>query len=415
MLGEGKRTSPEVYELYLQAKQRMYTRKPAEIELAVDELDKAIQLDANYAPVFAQRGIAMMLLSDEQYGNIPYDEAHRRGKRYIDEALRLDPNLAEAWAGLGLWDGGDVEASIDALVKALEINPNLIDASNWLQIALRAQGQMRSALEILTEIAERDPLYRPAFSNAMQLFNAFGRSDEAQQLIDRIEAFNPDNPDLLLARATNYMYSGRVGEGLREMEERAKLGELSGVAKMFISIGLLQTGQSERALNEGSAFFRPGALYNIGRLDEAIELAYEHARAGNPYSLFYMLVREGRAKEMVDYLEERWPSLAAFAAENPGGDGGYGIMHEIAMAYRATYRTGHRLCRSLVKLRCSACVTRKCRCSVRVPGCGRGRGLFLFTRSLRAIARIRSIIRRPALPGRSRKNTCQLQRQSRSS
>jgi TolB-like protein len=340
MLGEAKRTSPEVYELYLQAKQRMYTRKRGEIELAVDELDKAIQLDANYAPVFAQRGIAMMLLSDEQYGEISHDEAHRRGKRYIDEALRLDPNLAEAWAGLGLWDGGDAEASIDALVKALEINPNLIDASNWLQIALRNQGQMRSALEILMEIAERDPLYRPAFANAMMLFNAFGRSDEAQQLIDRIEAFDPDNPDLLMARATNYMYSGRMGEGLKEMEERAKLGEMSGVANMFISIGLMQTGQAERALEEGSAFFRPGALYNVGRVDEAIELAYEHARAGNPYILFFMLVRESRAKEVVDYLEERWPSLAAFAAENPGGDGGYSIMQDIAMSYRAVGNDG---------------------------------------------------------------------------
>jgi tetratricopeptide (TPR) repeat protein len=126
-----------------------------------------------------------------------------------------------------------------------------------------------------------------------------------------------------------------MGEGLKEMEERAKLGEMSGVANMFISAGLMQTGQSERALDEGSAFFRPGALYNVGRVDEAIELAYEHARAGSPYSLFSMLVRESRAKEMVDYLEERWPSLAAFAAENPGGDDGYGIMLDIAIAYRA--------------------------------------------------------------------------------
>jgi len=335
LVAESKRTSPEVYELYLQAKQRIYTRRRSEIELAVDELDKAIQLDDSYAPAFAQRGIATLLLTDQQYGDIPHDEAQRRGKRYIDEALRLDPNSAEAWAGTGLYLDEDSEAAIEALVKALEINPNLIDASNWLQIVLRESGQMKSALEIVTDIAERDPLYRPAFSNSIVLFNAFGQPDKAQALIDRIEAFDPDNPDLFLARATNYLYSGRAGESLLEMEERAKLGQMSGVANAFISIGLLQTGQAERAIDEGSVYLRPGALYAVGRVDEALQLAYEHARSGSPESLFYMLVLEGRAKELVDYLEERWPSLAAFAAETPGQDGGYSVMHDIALAYRA--------------------------------------------------------------------------------
>ena len=335
LVAESKRTSPEVYELYLQAKQRIYIRERVEIELAVDELDKAIQLDANYAPAFAQRGIANLLLTDEQYGDIPHDEARRRGKRYLDEALRLDPNLAEAWAGMGLYHDDDHDAAVEALVKALEINPNLIDASNWLQIALRESGQMKSALDIVTQIAERDPLYRPAFSNSIMLFNAFGQPDKAQALIDRIEGFNPDNPDLYMARAIHYMYSGRVGEGLRELEEQAKILETNGVARMFVSGGLLQTGQAERALDEGSVYLRPDALYTLGRVDEAVELAYEHARAGSPEALFSMLVREEREKELVDYLEERWPSLSAFAAENPGGDGGYSVMHDIALAYRA--------------------------------------------------------------------------------
>jgi tetratricopeptide (TPR) repeat protein len=194
---------------------------------------------------------------------------------------------------------------------------------------------MKSALDIVTEIAERDPLYRPAFSNSIMLFNAFGQSDKAQQLIDRMEAFDPDNPDLYLARATNYLYSGRAGESLLEMEELAKLGPVDGVANMFMSVGLMLTGQAERAIDEGSVYWRPSALYEVGRVDEAMELAYEHARSGSPQSLFTMLVLEGRAKELVDYLEERWPSLDAFAAETPGEDGGYSVMHDIALAYRA--------------------------------------------------------------------------------
>lgn len=333
-VAEAMRTSPEVYELYLRAKQRIYTRDRAEIAQAIVELDDAIRLDDQYAPAFAQRGIATMLSSNQQYGTIPHQEARRRGKRYVDEALRLGPNSAEAWAALGLYYDQDSEAAADALVKALTINPNLIDASNWLQIALRTSGQMRSSLNILKDIAERDPLYRPAFSNAMILFHAFGLKDEAEKLIKRIEAFNPDNPDLYLARATSYMYSGEMGKGLQQIEEVAKKGPMSGVEQIVLSLGLMATGQAERAITEGSIYWRPDALYAVGRKDEAITLAYEQALGGDPESLFHMLVVEHRDQEIVDYLEERWPSLAAFASENPGGDNEYALMIDVALAYR---------------------------------------------------------------------------------
>jgi TolB-like protein/lipoprotein NlpI len=337
---EARRTTPEVYELYLQAKQRIYTRIRQEIETAVDELDEAIQLDQEYAPAFAQRGIAMLLLSDQQYGSIPNDESARRAKRYFDQALRLDPNNAEGLAGLGLYyinnGSNDTEAAIGALAKSLSINPNLIDASNWLQIALRNEGDLLGSMQIIEELVERDPLYRPAFSNAMQMFNNFGRQDKAEILLKRIEAFDPENPDLLLARATNLMYSGRYGEGLQIMEERRKLGNMSGVGKVFLSIGLMGTGQFERAATEGSPFWQPAALYVTGRTEEAFELAHDQARGGYPGNLFYLLVRANRDQELVDYLEERWPSLSTFASENPGGDNGWGIMADVAFAYSHT-------------------------------------------------------------------------------
>jgi TolB-like protein/lipoprotein NlpI len=340
VVAEARRTNPEVYELYLQAKQRIYTRIRQEIETAVDELDEAIQLDGEYAPAFAQRGIAMLLLSDQQYGSIPNDESARRAKRYFDQAVQLDPNIAEGWAGLGLYyinnGSNDTEAAIDALVKALAVNPNLIDASNWLQIALRNDGNLLGSMEIIEEMVERDPLYRPAFSNAMQLFNNFGQQDKAEALLKRIEAFDPDNPDLLLARATNLLYAGDYGEGLKIMEERRELGNMSGVAKIFLSIGLVGTGQFERATTEGSPYWQPDALYETGKIEEAFELAHDQARGGDPDNLFYLLLRANRDQELVDYLEERWPSLTTFASENPGGDNGWGIMELVALAYSRT-------------------------------------------------------------------------------
>jgi TolB-like protein len=336
---EAQRTNPVVYDLYLRAKQRIYTRKGSEINIAIGELDKAIQLDPEYAPAFAQRGVAAMLMSEQQYGDIPDDEANRRGKRFVDQALRLDENLAEGWAALGLYytniPAGS-EHAIDHLTKALSINPNLIDAGNWLHIALKSVGDFKGSLEVLVDIAERDPLYRPAFTNAIMTFNAFGRLDAAEALLQRIEAFDSSNPDLYTARATNFLFSGHNGEGLQQMEISRELDAMSGVEKLILSIGLNNTMQFERTVEEGSLYWRPYALYEVGREDEAFELAYALASSGLPDSLFYLLNRAGRSKEVTDYFEERWPTLATFAEENVGDEYGYAIMSDVALAYSRT-------------------------------------------------------------------------------
>ena len=333
---EARRTDPVVYALYLKAKQRIYTRIGSEIETAVEELDQAIQLDTQYAPAFAQRGIATLLLSEEQYGDIPNLEANRRGKRFIDNALKLDPNHADAWAALGLYYGKDaatLEDSIDALAKALELNPNSIDASNWLQISLSDIGDLTGALEILEEMTNRDPLYRPAFSNAMQMFNSAGQPEKAEALLERMTAIDPDSPDIILARATHYLFSGRAGESLSLMEKRRDMGEMSGIANVYLSVGLTRTGQFERATEEGSLFLKVLPLYNVGRKDEAYELAYRFAGEGSTGDLFTLFIREGRDRDLTDFLEERWPSVAAFAEENRGSEFGYDTLSQVAFAY----------------------------------------------------------------------------------
>ncbi len=335
-VAEVHRTSPEVYDLFLRAKQRIYTRDRSNIEAAVKELDEAIRLDANYAPAYAQRGIAVMLLSEQQYGDIPADEANRRGKRFLDQALELDENHAEAWAGIGLYYAnapGQAEQAIEPLTRALELNPNLIDASNWLQITLQSLGDYRGSMEILADLTDRDPLYTPAFSNAIQTFNSFSETEKIRQLLQRMEAFDPDSPNLLMARAVNLMYSGNIGEGLKLMEQRSELGNMSGVAKLYLSVGLIQTMQFERAVTEGSQYLRPEALYDTGRTEEAYELAYDLARSGYPGSLFRLFVWDDRHQDLVDYLEERWPSITVFANEVRGDDFGHGTMADVALAY----------------------------------------------------------------------------------
>ena len=335
---QAARTSPEVLPLYLRARQRIYTRERAEIDLAIEELDRAIDLDPEYAPIYAQRGIATMLLSESQYGDLPIEESFRRGKRFVDQALDLDPELGEGLAALGLYEGrdgqGDPEAAIVVLAKALEKNPNNIDASNWLQIELTESGDPAGARDIIEELVERDPLYRPAFSNAISSFVAYGQIDKAERLIERITAFDPDNPDILHARSLLLAGMDEMGEVANLMSRRAEMGNMSGPAYFIWSVALGSLGASELAVENLPRFMHEWALYDLGRAEEALQSSRSTADMGFPGTYFHLLLREGREQDLVDFVEERWPNLRAFANEHPPGTYDWTIMTDLGAAYK---------------------------------------------------------------------------------
>lgn len=334
---EADRTSPEVYALYLKAKQRIYKRTTLEIQTAITELDEAIGLDPSYAPAYAQRGIATMLMSNEQYGSLPNNEANRRGKRFAEEAVKLNPKLADGWAGLGLYSVNTVgfaEEGVTTLEKALELNPNHIDASNWLFIALRRLGETPRAIELLETVTERDPLYVPAFSNAISMFVAFGQQDRAEALIQRISKLDSNKYRIKFARSQVAVSEGRYGDALRLLEEMDAETPLTSVPSQWFSFALQGTGQFERAKAEGSILNRVLPIYQTGEKEEAFSLAKSFAADGYPDDLLYLLSREGRYREMADYIEERWPSITLFADENRGDEYGYATISSIAMAYK---------------------------------------------------------------------------------
>jgi TolB-like protein/Tfp pilus assembly protein PilF len=333
---EAQRTDPKVYDLYLLARQRLYSRTRQTIESAVDLLDEAIAMDPHYAPAQAQRGIAAMFLSDISYGKMPKDEAYRQAKPFIDRALEIDPQLAEAWAGLGLYYNGlpsRHEEAIDALTKALGLNPNLIDASNWLYIAFGNIGEEASSLALIEDMTERDPLYRPAFGNGVQKFNDFGQPEKAQALIDRFRTFDPNDAQLLQADAIHRFYRGDVASGYPLAEKAVQLAPTDNVTRFVWSVALLQSWQIEELAETGLDGFRVDALDALGNRDKAFQLAFEQADEGDLENLLILMNRAGRSKDVTDYVEERWPTLNAFAADYPKGGTGHAVMAELAYAY----------------------------------------------------------------------------------
>jgi TolB-like protein len=334
------KTNTEAYDLYLLAKQRMYERTGPTIDSAAELLDRAIAIDPQYAPAYAQRGIATLLLSEGTgaYGDIPRDQAQAQGKLYLDKALELDPMLAEGWAGLGLYyeqiPTGSQQA-IEVLKKALVMNPSLIDASNWLHNAFMQVGRPSEAKEIVMGMIDRDPLYRPGIRNAVNKFIDFGEQEQAWAFLERIRPLVPNDGVIKSSEAILHFSQGNIAESLALAETAEALLPSDSVVRFTQTLGLMNSGQYEKVVARDEIGMTVRALLVLGRTEEASILAFRRAEEqAEVETLIGFLNFAGRSNEVVTYIEARWPDLATLQQDFPPyGAFGYGFMIEVALAY----------------------------------------------------------------------------------
>jgi len=333
-------TNTEAYDLYLLAKQRMYERTGPTIGSAAELLDRAIAIDPQYAPAYAQRGIATLLLSEGtgSYGDIPRDQAQAQGKLYLDKALELDPRLAEGWAGLGLYyeqlPMGSKQA-IEVLKKALAMNPSLIDASNWLHNAYMTEGRPAEAKQVVMGMIDRDPLYRPGIRNAVNKYIDFGEQEQAWAFLDRIRPLVPNDGVIKSSEAVLHFSQGHVAEGLALAEMAETLLPSDSVIRGTQTYVLLSSQQYEKVVERGDTWMSVVALAMLGRAEEASIIAFKRAEEqADVGTLIGFLNVTGRSDEVVTYIEARWPDLATLQQDFPPyGAWGYGFMLEVALAY----------------------------------------------------------------------------------
>jgi TolB-like protein len=244
-------TSIEAYDLYLVARQKIYTRDKDEMMEASRLLDEAISIDSEYAPALAQKALVLQLLSDSvgSYGEIPQAESYALSRPLVDKALLIDPNLAEAHAVLGLImdldPGASVPMKIASLEHALELNPNMDNARNWLARVYGRAGRRAEGRALLESVVERDPLFGPAFNNLIQSYIRSEDYDLANALIGRVERITGETDDVQQAWGSVAYTQGETAQAIRLLRKVYEKYPSDTVVLLWYSWSLSDLGEYE--------------------------------------------------------------------------------------------------------------------------------------------------------------------------
>ncbi len=182
------------YSAYLKGRALLASRTEDDLKGARKFFESAIALDPAYAAAYSGLADCYVLLRDYSLA-IPPSAAKQQAQELVSKALKLNPDLAEARASLGLllaseYDFANAEKE---LRKAISLNPSYSNAHLWFgQGVLANQGRYRECLEELNLAELADPMSIVViFSQFMWLMLYDRNIDESAKKVAKATQLHP--------------------------------------------------------------------------------------------------------------------------------------------------------------------------------------------------------------------------------
>jgi TolB-like protein/DNA-binding winged helix-turn-helix (wHTH) protein/Tfp pilus assembly protein PilF len=246
-----------------------------------------------------------------------------RAKEVFSEAIRLDPNSAESWAGLAdtfhhmAANGGDfdvVAQARDAANKALEIDPSQAQALMVLGIISFAEWKPTESEAFFRRSIEA----RPGYAMAHMLFGVtlahYGRYEEAIQQAKLASTLDPVSVLTNSMAWHVYFCARQYDEALRIIRAANEVDPAFGPAHFRLGISWEQKGEYQKAIEENpewrselSAALAAGGArgYWQRKLELLLRGRTPNERGGySPIARCYM--RLGKREEALQTLEKAY-------------------------------------------------------------------------------------------------------------
>jgi len=219
------------------------------------------------------------------------EEAFSLAQEALDKALALDPELADAYASLGLlkttvWNqeqrtGAENLQAEEAFEKALDISPNHARATMWFASLRASERKVDEAIELYNRSLEIDPLGRIPYANLPGLYAQKGHNAEAlASWLDGADIY-PDWPTVAANITIHLQGLGRHDESVA-WAVRARELSTDPLSGLNIIVTYIQLGDVDKAMSimMGLELDPAHPLANVGpgvvdyynrRYDEALE------------------------------------------------------------------------------------------------------------------------------------------------
>jgi serine/threonine protein kinase/Flp pilus assembly protein TadD len=212
--------NPEAYDAYLrglsfEALNYSTAYSPGRLGKVATLFEQAVRLDPNFAVAWAQLSRAHARLYFNEVAPATRDDA----KRALENAQKLEPNAPETLLASGyfqywvLRDYGTAKTTFGRVSKML---PGSSEVSHALALVNRREGHWGESIACFEQTLSLDPRNVELLMNSAETYAMARQFQAALKLYDRVLDITPNDLDVMRAKASIY-------EGQGNLQEAAKL------------------------------------------------------------------------------------------------------------------------------------------------------------------------------------------------
>ena len=245
----GQTANAQARDAYLRGRYLWNQRTVRGLTESIRYYTEALRSDPNYAEAYAGLAESYVLLS--VYGDAHPSDSLLKAQSAAEHALQLDGKLGQAHTALAAvktdrdwdWSGAGREYR-----RALQLNPGDPTAHHWYGLHLSRLGRWQEAETEIQRALALDPLSLIVNTDAAEMAYWSRRPDLAMSRVDAVLTLNPGFAQAHLVRGKVLEQLHRYGEAEDEFTEAGKLfGEPANLLSMRAH-ALALAGENEKSL-----------------------------------------------------------------------------------------------------------------------------------------------------------------------